>query len=284
MFIKHENKYKSGYNEVVSNLYKNDSFRFGIIHLENKEEYKNKVFKERAFLLIYGTVVIEYLDKIIKVSRESFLNENPICLHVPRSVNIKITATCESELSYQEVGNDNHFEVKLYHQSDCIVEEFGKDILNGTAQRIVRTVFDDSIAPHSNFVIGEVINFPGKWSSYPPHYHIQREIYHYRIYPEQGFGICCEGEKAYKIRNKDTMVIESEVVHPQVSAPGYAMYYIWVIQHQPKRWKKDRIYLKEDNWLFKENSIIWSNKKGKQNINTINNSITKRENMGNNEI
>jgi 5-deoxy-glucuronate isomerase len=80
-------------------------------------------------------------------------------------------------------------------------------------------------------VIGEVIGVPGKWSSYPPHHHPQPEIYHYRFLPEQGFGLCLIGDEPHVIHDKDTILIREGQVHPHVTAPGYAMWYLWVIRH-----------------------------------------------------
>ena len=37
-------------------------------------------------------------------------------------------------------------------------------------------------------VLGEVLNLPGKWSSYPPHHHPQPEVYFYRFDYPDGFG------------------------------------------------------------------------------------------------
>ena len=146
---------------------------------------------------------------------------------------------------------------KLYTAKDTITEEFGNNVMDNTALRRVRTIFDHDNAPYSNMVLGEVINFPGRWSSYPAHHHCQPEIYHYRIVPEQGVGFGCVGDDVHKVRNGDTLIVEGGRVHPQVAAPGYAMYYIWGIPHTPKRWIKDREFLDEDKWLLEPNPTIW---------------------------
>ena len=95
----------------------------------------------------------------------------------------------------------------------------------------MRTVFDDSDAPFSNLVVGEVVTMPGKWSSYPPHHHPQPEIYHYRFLPENGFGLAVVGDSAFTVRSGDTVLIREGESHPQAAAPGYAMWYLWAIRH-----------------------------------------------------
>ena len=93
-------------------------------------------------------------------------------------------------------------------------------------------------------VVGETFTPPGKWSSYPPHKHDvddfpnevrMEELYFFRIQPEKGFGVQViyhsgdgSQEEAYLIRDGDAVLIESGY-HPVVAAPGYAIYYLWVL-------------------------------------------------------
>lgn len=37
----------------------------------------------------------------------------------------------------------------------------------------------------------------------------------------------------HKVRQNDTLLIRDGQDHPQVAAPGYGMYYLWVIRHLP---------------------------------------------------
>ncbi len=192
------------------------------------------------------------------MKRDSCFDENPICLHLPKSIEVTIEGIGESELMYQAIGNDNTFAPKLYNQEDTLTDVFGKDVLGNTSIRSVRTVIDDEIAPYSNLVIGEVINHPGKWSSYPPHDHVQPEVYHYRFLPEQGFGISLIGDEAYKVEHRSTSCIPGDLVHPQCSSPGYAMYYVWMIPHTHiKRWEKDRRFEEKHTWMLEEDARIW---------------------------
>jgi 5-deoxy-glucuronate isomerase len=85
-------------------------------------------------------------------------------------------------------------------------------------------------------------------------------VYYYRFHPSQGFGFSCEGEDVYKVYDGDTAVIRGGVVHPQTAAPGYAMYYVWVIPHTPKRWVLDRQYLDKDVWMLEDGAKIWPDK------------------------
>lgn len=263
MIEKYTQDFVSGYNSITELEGKNKEMQmdFGIIKMSPGENYENQEEKERTFLLIQGEVELEWGDEKKEIKRESCFDENPWCLHVPKAVKVKITAKEESEFTYQAVYNEKQFPSKLYSQEECISEQFGAGTLQEASNRTVRTVIDDTVAPYSNLVIGEVINHPGRWSSYPPHHHVQPEVYHYRFYPEQGFGYSEEGENVYKVHHKDTAMIRGGNTHAQAAAPGYAMYYVWMIPHiKEKRWEKDRIFLDKDLWLLEPDEKIWPEK------------------------
>ena len=56
--------------------------------------------------------------------------------------------------------------------------------------RIVRTIFDLSNATDAKLVLGEVISYPGKWSSYPPHHHPQPEVLSLSLFTRAGIQLC----------------------------------------------------------------------------------------------
>jgi 5-deoxy-glucuronate isomerase len=110
----------------------------------------------------------------------------------------------------------------------------------GNWSRSIRTILgpaDDA----GRLVLGETINPPGNWSSYPPHKHDRHappeevaleEVYYYRVKPEGGFGVQLiyddRDERAQIVRDGDVVAIPSGY-HPVVAAPGYSLYYLWVM-------------------------------------------------------
>lgn len=262
MIVKKQDDFDYGYNAITELDGKHPEMLmdFGIIRLKKDMTYKNAENKERTFLLIHGEVTLNYEGEVITIKRDDCFLENPWCLHVPKGVKVVIEGCSEAEVCYQAVENENEFTCKLYTNEELRSEQFGAGTLGETATRTVRTVIDDSIAPYSNLVIGEVINHPGKWSSYPPHHHPQPEIYHYRFCPEQGFGYSEHGEEVFKVQHCDTALIEGGNTHSQVAAPGYAMYYIWLIPHLKEARFADRIFTEEHKWLLDKDAIIWPDK------------------------
>ncbi|HJO95271.1 MAG TPA: 5-deoxy-glucuronate isomerase [Victivallales bacterium] len=255
-----KNDLKNGYNSIaeINGNHSNMLMDFGVLKLHDGESHRiNESEKEVAVLLVTGDVELTWNNNTESISRDSFLDESPWCLHVPKKTEITISAVKESEIIIQKTDNDNDFKAKLYTQEDCRSEIFGGGVLDETSNRTVRTVFDYNNAPYSNLVIGEVINHPGRWSSYPPHDHPQPEIYHYKFINEQGFGVSIIEDDAFVVKNNDTVCVPPGTVHPQVTAPGYPMWYCWMIRHLQDNPFIDRIFRDEHIWLLDPDVKTW---------------------------
>ncbi len=115
------------------------------------------------------------------------------------------------------------------------------EVGEGNWSRTVRTI----LGPEHDAVrllLGETINPPGNWSSYPPHRHDRddpprevklEEVYLFRVDPPGGFGVQIlydehGSEEASLVRDGDVAVIRSGF-HPVVAASGYSLYYLWAM-------------------------------------------------------
>lgn len=208
--------------------------------------------EETALLLVQGSVVYRWERKSESAGRFSFLKDGAYCLHVCRDIPAQVTAVENSELLVQKTENSRTFASKFYTPANCAEETFGKNQFEGKAQRTVRTFFDYHTAPYSNMVLGEIIVPQGGWSSYPPHQHPQPEVYYYRFEKPQGFGACFIGKDVNMIRDGSFCAIPGGLTHPQVNAPGYPMYYVWMIRHFEGNPWTDRIFDPAHEWLLKE--------------------------------
>jgi 5-deoxy-glucuronate isomerase len=116
------------------------------------------------------------------------------------------------------------------------IAERGRDNFS----RTVRTILGPGDRA-SRLLAGETLNPPGAWSSYPPHKHDTHrppdearleEVYLFRLRPAGGFGVQMlydqDGERAFMVHDGDVAVIRSGY-HPVVAAPGYELYYFWVL-------------------------------------------------------
>ncbi|HOA12771.1 MAG TPA: 5-deoxy-glucuronate isomerase [Myxococcota bacterium] len=205
---------------------------------------------ECAWLLMDGTVLFQQGDKSHTATRTSLFSQDPYCMHVPAGCPVTIRALADCELALFRVTNDRSFSPRFYDPKtmlECELRDRGR--WNDTAYRVVRTIFDNRNNPDAQLVLGEVVNFGGRWSSYPPHHHPQPEIYHYRFSMPQGYGHGELGDDVLKIRQYDTLRISGGNDHSQVAAPGYEMYYIWAIRHLPGNRYTTPEFTAEHVWL-----------------------------------
>jgi len=261
--VRQEVGFVEGYNSIteMDGKYTEMLMDFGILRLDEGKLQQDKLPKERAYLLIQGEVLFEWEGRKAVAKRGSCFDENPWCLHVTSGTEVRIISLKNNtEIAVQSTDNKKAFPSKLYTPEDCRSEERGKGTMGETSTRLVRTIFDTTNASDSNLVLGEVIDFPGKWSSYPPHHHPQPEIYFYKFFPENGYGHAEVGEEVYKIKNNDTVLITEGLVHPQTTAPGYAMYYLWVIRHLDDNPYIQPNFVDEHLWVTKAGAKIWPEK------------------------
>ena len=254
--------YPTGYSSIteIDGKHSEALLDFGILVLDAGERFSDRNDeRERAYLLIDGAAELCHQGGRVEAVRRSVLDEGPWTLHVSAGEEIEILAASRCELAVEMVRNDARFDPIVYSPTDSRSERFGAGTMQETSTRTVRTVFDASTHPDSGMVLGEVINHPGKWSSYPPHSHAHPEIYHYRLFPEQGFGFSQVGDNVHHITTGDTVVIPGGVPHPQVAGPGYVMYYLWMIPHLPgNRFGPDsRIFDEQHTWMTTPDAAIW---------------------------
>ncbi len=263
MKIQNKEGFKQGYNSIteMDGKDKDIMMDFGILKLSSGATYSDNAQKEKAILLLYGEVELEWEGQKAVVKRGSFIDDNPWTLNVPSQTTVRITGVSEdSELAVMRTENEKFFESKLYTDKDCRIEIRGKGQMNEAGTRIVKTVMDVSITKDSNFMLGEDVQYPGKWAGFPSHYHDQPEIYYYKLSPEQGFGLLKLGDEGVLIEHNDTIKIAPNLVHPQVAAPGYAMYFLWVIRHLEGNPYIKPTFEKQHLWVEDPNAVLWPDK------------------------
>lgn len=245
---------KRGYNPYIDAA-KDDmgtGMDIGLLVLEPGDVYTiHEAEKETAVLLFAGEVTYQWDGKAVEASRPDCFHHEAYCLLAGKGTRIVLTARGHSELYIQQTVNEKPYEAVMYTPDTVQTEHKGfSGELMGCMSREIKTFFDLDNAPFSNMVLGEVLNLPGKWSSYPPHHHPQPEVYFYRFDYPHGFGAGFANGEIYKTGHNGCAVITSGF-HSQTAAPGYAMCYAWGIRHLPgDPWDKTRIDDKEHAWLW----------------------------------
>lgn len=227
------------------------------VFFENERKEFLDPTNESAFLLLDGNITIEWSGGKQEAKRHSLFNEMPACLHVHAGERVVVTAHTKSEILIEKTANAKKFEPVYYPQKKIRNVFWGADNMQGCAKRILRDIFNYSNAPWSNMVLGEDIHLPGRWSSYPPHHHPQPEVYYYRFDKPQGFGVSIIGDAATVIMDNHISAIQGGLCHPQATAPGYAMFYVWMIRHLDGDPWTSRIDDPDHTWLHDKNAVLW---------------------------
>lgn len=244
---------KQGYNPYLScQSHPEVNMDVGLLVLETGMTWQiGEADKETALLLLEGELAFSWAGGTVRAARSDPFRQEAWCLHLPRGVRASLEALSHCEIYCQAAHNDQDFPARLYAPQDVMVQKAGnKGELQGAMRRNIKTFFDYESAPWSNMVLGEVLNFPGKWSSYPPHHHPQPEVYFHRFDYKDGFGASFANGEVYTARNNGLTII-LDGFHSQTSAPGYCECYVWGIRHLPgDPWRKTRIDDPAHAWLW----------------------------------
>ena len=236
---------------------------FGIHRLNRGQTLRTTTRQETLWVLLRGQATVTVGGKTSTVARDSIFEEGPYAVHCGVGESLEISGRRgPSEWAVAGTSNSRRIGARLYRNDEFATEDRGAGLAQGACRRLVRTIFDYSSRPEANLVVGEVVNLPGRWSTYPPHHHPQPEIYHYRFTEPQGYGHAEIGENVYKIRTGDTAKIPGGLDHSQVSAPGYGMYYLWVIRHLPGNPYRGFQFTPSHTWLLDPKRQGWQPPKG----------------------
>jgi len=259
LLIKRPQGFSFGFHPIINieTTPVHGDMNFSVIKLSMGQTYSFNPIVEFATILLTGRVQFRFDGKTVPAERTDYFRTAPIVLHCPTNTAATVAALTDCELLVIETFNDQWFAPTLFdHHSLLEFDHRGVGLLDNTAYRHVRTVFDKRNRPKSNLVMGEIITLPGRWSSYPPHYHAQPEIYHYRFSEPQGFAFAEDGAKTLRIEHNDTYQILQGGEHAHCVAPGYALYTLWFIRHLQDDPYHLPTFRNEHAWT-KENGANW---------------------------
>jgi len=240
--LKIRKKIDRGYTSIVEEEKEIELIQLGILRLERKESFyrPRSDGRETALVILGGNCDIfsgaKHFSNIGK--RKSVFEGPATLLYLPADNEYKITANSSLEVAITTAPSTKQGEPVLVKPESIKIEKRGKD---GFRREIHHVMIDNIDA--ERLIIGETFVKSGNWASYPPHKHDQdnppeeaklEEIYFFKVYPEQGFGIqrVYSADKSlnevYVVENNDAVMIPRGY-HPLVAAPGYILYYFWVM-------------------------------------------------------
>ncbi|MEG1945597.1 MAG: 5-deoxy-glucuronate isomerase [Lachnospiraceae bacterium] len=222
--------------EMVLTTYKNEYQEMKMdIRLYQLKAGETRIYQkegeEMAILLLSGTISYTWEKETATASRKDVFTQGPWCVHVCKNCKVEVTAETESEILVQCAENEREFPSRLYQPKDAPWGYSSVGKFGNVAKRRVNTIFDHTISPQSNMVLGEVLNDRGNWSGYLPHRHPQPETYLFKFDRPEGFGASFVGDLVFKSVNNSFAAIPGGELHPQAVAPGFLMYTCWMIRH-----------------------------------------------------
>lgn len=256
----HITRHREGFGPgrtVITSRKDETGIGFSILALAAGENLTLHTTCETALLHLSGTIELSIDENTLTNQRHSLFDEPPFALHCATGNSFTVKSGSDAEFALFETENPDAFPTAIFRRAED--EHRGRGLVGETALRYVRTIFDNSNShPKSRLVLGEVVNFPGRWSSYPPHHHPQPEIYHYRFTNSQGYGHAELGDAVFKVRPFDTLKITDNKDHAQCAAPGYGMYYIWVIRHLEALRYTVPEFTEEHRWTMEPDAAFWN--------------------------
>jgi 5-deoxy-glucuronate isomerase len=195
---------------------------------------------ETVVVILGGVVDVEAGGESLGLAggRSSVFEGPGHAVYAPPGTALRLTAKGPAQLAIATApgGEGAPAKARIIGPADQRLAEAGK----GNWSRSVRTILGPEHAA-GRLLLGETINPPGNWSSYPPHKHDREappeevrleEVYLFKVNPPQGFGIQVRNDAAatevFTVRDGEAAVIRSGY-HPVVAAPGYSLYYLWVM-------------------------------------------------------
>jgi 5-deoxy-glucuronate isomerase len=255
---RHVIRHRDGPAENGNTIAEFSGLRVTSLVLAQGETFSGEPETETAWLLMEGKVAGQAGGAAFELERHSLFDESASCIHVSAGTAVTFEALTPCEFTVYACPNRKAFPARVYTPADVPNEHRGKGQVAGRCLRFVRTIFDGRNAPpDAEMVLGEVVTLPGGWSSYPPHHHRQPEIYHYRFTAPQGYGHAELGESVFKVNDRDTVCIPPGLDHAQCAAPGYGMYYSWVIRHLPNDPYTVPDFTEEHAWTMDKDAVYW---------------------------
>ena len=219
-----------------------DLLSFSLVCLAAGEEYQTDTDStEMGLILLSGlaTLIVDGQEYPDWGGRASVFAGKAASAYLPPNSSVNLLASNKAEVAICTAPSQSTGPVQIMTPEQVQVNQAG----NWNWRRQVHTVIGPNVPQAQRLLIGETFSPPGNWSSYPPHKHEEddypfevnmEEIYHFRVNPPEGFGIQRMYtddrtlDVTYTVTNEDTVIVPRGY-HPVAAAPGYQLYYLWMM-------------------------------------------------------
>lgn len=229
---------KNGYQKIITP--ENSDLKllsFSII-VQSEGIYEGNTEKEECVFVITEGKCDFYVEKnlIGQMHRKNVFEEPPVAVYLPPYYEYKIEFEKKTEICIIGCSARGRGKPKFLNSKEVKFRRVGEE----TYFRNIVDIIPESF-PAEKLLVGETINDPGNWSSYPPHKHDKNnppeeyaleEIYFFKICPKNGFGIIRvfddEEDNLFLIKNNELVTIPKGY-HPVGVVPKFQIYYLWAL-------------------------------------------------------
>lgn len=232
---------ESGYSRVVGTNGADLSYlEFGLLALGDGHTWDRTFQGQEAVLVVLGgkcDVAAGGQTWPQIGQRADVFDGLPTSVYLPPGEAVQVRGRGEVEIAVCLARAEKGPKATLIPPEKVGVRQVGES----SFQRSIHDIAVIGSLPCERLLVGETYNPPGLWSSYPPHKHDVHnppteskleEVYHFRVKPPQGFGlqrVYGDGfDQSYAVQDRDTVTI-ARGYHPVVAAPGYQLYYLWIL-------------------------------------------------------
>jgi 5-deoxy-glucuronate isomerase len=239
--------------------YRGEAVQLDLPHLEPGETVSVVAPDGIEVAIVLLTGVLDIGDH--RVARADVFTERASAVYLPPGSSVEMSTPTGAEIALAAtVGG----ELRATPDATVVTVEPTAVVVHDRGQpgwqREVHDIIADTV-PAQRLLVGETFNRAGQWSSFPPHKHdggdgepALEEVYYYRFDRPDGFGF----QGLYELDGSETAIFlrHGAVVgiprgyHPVCAAPGYRLYYLWVLG--PKVGTARALALHEDpahQWL-----------------------------------
>jgi 5-deoxy-glucuronate isomerase len=241
MVLRRPQPRQAGYLHIVGPEHPDlEHIGFGLLSLADGESWTNTFSGFESVLVILGgrcDIEADGRNWESIGDRADVFDGKPTAVYCPPGCTCHITGRGGVMIAVCSAKADSGPDPTLISPDQIGLRLVGTD----NFERRIHDIVSLDNLPARSLIVGETYNLPGMWSSYPPHKHDTHnppqeshleEVYYFRLRPPQGFGFQrvygSGSDQAYAVQDGDVVTI-SKGYHPVAAAPGYELYYLWIL-------------------------------------------------------
>ncbi|HOK55854.1 MAG TPA: 5-deoxy-glucuronate isomerase [bacterium] len=241
---------KEGYQKILTP--ENSDLKLLSFSILRQKEgiFEGNTEKEETVFVITEGKCNFYIEKnlIGTMKRKNVFEEPPVAVYLPPYYKYKIEFEKKTEICIVGCQGKGTGKPKFLNSKEIKFRRVGEE----TYFRNITDIITDAF-PSEKLLLGETINDPGNWSSYPPHKHDKNnppeeycleELYFFKIHPQKGFGVIRifdeNEDNLFLIQNNEVVTIPKGY-HPVGVIPKHQIYYLWALAGE-KRILKPKVH------------------------------------------